>query len=292
MPGLPGQAGRPGRDGLPGQKGERGLDGLSGERGDLGQKGERGLPGLCPPTLQLKGDKGDRGIPGSAGQQGQSGDKGDKGERGLPGLPGEKGNPGLAGLSGDPGLPGPKGQKGEPGLHGSIGPRGLTGPQGRIGSVFIKSGLLLARHSQSSQVPTCPSGTEKLWEGYSLLYFTGNEKAHQQDLGTAGSCLQRFSVAPFVRCDLGNICNYAQNNDLSYWLSTSEPIPHGPVQRTDIQRYLSRCVACEAPANVIAVHSQTDSVPNCPSGWARLWDGYSFVMVCMPKFLFIYHFIL
>lgn len=40
-----------------------------------------------------------------------------------------------------------------------------------------------------------------------------------------------------------------------------------------------RCVVCEAPSNVIAVHSQSVSIPNCPSGWDSLWIGYSFVMV-------------
>ena len=40
-----------------------------------------------------------------------------------------------------------------------------------------------------------------------------------------------------------------------------------------------RCVVCEAPSNVIAVHSQSISVPECPNGWSGLWIGYSFVMV-------------
>lgn len=36
---------------------------------------------------------------------------------------------------------------------------------------------------------------------------------------------------------------------------------------------------CEAPAMVIAVHSQTIMIPPCPRGWDSLWIGYSFVMV-------------
>ncbi|MEQ2249921.1 Collagen alpha-5(IV) chain [Ilyodon furcidens] len=39
-----------------------------------------------------------------------------------------------------------------------------------------------------------------------------------------------------------------------------------------------RCSVCEASANVIAVHSQTTELPNCPSSWTPLWEGYSFVM--------------
>lgn len=42
---------------------------------------------------------------------------------------------------------------------------------------------------------------------------------------------------------------------------------------------LSRCAVCEAPAMVIAVHSQTIQIPPCPEGWSSLWIGYSFVMV-------------
>ena len=40
-----------------------------------------------------------------------------------------------------------------------------------------------------------------------------------------------------------------------------------------------RCVVCDVPSNVIAVHSQTDNVPRCPRDWSTLWTGYSFAMV-------------
>lgn len=30
---------------------------------------------------------------------------------------------------------------------------------------------------------------------------------------------------------------------------------------------------------VMAVHSQTIQIPQCPTGWSSLWIGYSFVMV-------------
>jgi collagen type IV alpha len=29
---------------------------------------------------------------------------------------------------------------------------------------------------------------------------------------------------------------------------------------------------------VIAVHSQNDTIPDCPDQWVNLWEGYSFVM--------------
>lgn len=98
-------------------------------------------------------------------------------------------------------------------------------------------------------------------------------------LGFAGSCLRRFSTMPFLFCDFNSVCNYASRNDKSYWLSTNAPIPMMPVGESVIQEYISRCVVCEAPANAIAVHSQSLNIPDCPSGWNMLWIGYSFAMV-------------
>jgi len=51
-----------------------------------------------------------------------------------------------------------------------------------------------------------------------------------------------------------------------------------PVSEGDIQPFISRCVVCDAPANVIAIHSQTLIIPDCPTGWSSLWIGYSFAM--------------
>lgn len=136
----------------------------------------------------------------------------------------------------------------------------------------------MVRHSQSTIVPRCEQGTTKLWDGYSLLYLEGNENAHHQDLGLAGSCVRRFNTMPFLFCDLNNVCNYASRNDKSYWLSTNEPIPMMPVAEQNIVPYISRCTVCEAVSNVMAVHSQSLNIPECPNGWGGLWIGYSFVM--------------
>lgn len=161
---------------------------------------------------------------------------------------------------------------------GAAGPPGKPGPVGLPGGDYLM-GILLVRHSQSSTVPTCFNGMTQLWDGYSLLYIEGNEKSHNQDLGYAGSCLRRFSTMPFLFCDFNSVCNYASRNDKSYWLSTNAPIPMMPVGEDTIRQYISRCVVCEAPANVIAVHSQSMSIPECPSGgWNQLWIGYSFAM--------------
>lgn len=122
-----------------------------------------------------------------------------KGESGSPGFPGEKGTAGLPGFPGLEGVPGPPG------------PPGFNGPPGPAGPAY-RDGFTIVTHSQTAQVPPCPQNTQKLWEGYSLLYIEGNERAHNQDLGQAGSCLQRFSTMPFLFCDFNDVCNYASRN--------------------------------------------------------------------------------
>lgn len=142
----------------------------------------------------------------------------------------------------------------------------------------MRVGYTLVKHSQSEQVPLCPAGMSQLWVGYSLLFVEGQEKAHNQDLGFAGSCLPRFSTMPFIYCNINEVCHYAGRNDKSYWLSTTAPIPMMPVSQAQIPQYISRCSVCEAPSKAIAVHSQDITIPQCPRGWRSLWIGYSFLM--------------
>ena len=70
--------------------------------------------------------------------------------------------------------------------QGNTGPPGPKGNPGRPCSAAADylTGILLVRHSQTTSVPQCEPGHVKLWDGYSLLYIEGNEKAHHQDLGT------------------------------------------------------------------------------------------------------------
>lgn len=136
-------------------------------------------------------------------------------------------------------------------------------------------------------------------------------------LGTAGSCLRKFSPMPFLFCNINNVCNFASRNDYSYWLTSPEPMPMSmaPITGQNIKPFISRCLTisvhtilrrkggctwdnlfvcvcrcavCEAPAMVIAVHSQTIMIPPCPYGWDSLWIGYSFVMVSSHRIYLCY----
>ena len=119
-----------------------------------------------------------------------------------------------------------------------------------------------------------------MWNGYSLLHIFGNAHAQGQDLGQPGSCLRKFSTMPYLFCNLNNVCDYASRNDYSYWLSSPEPMPMmmQPIRGQEIEKYVSKCTVCEAPTRVIAIHSQSMDVPDCPENWHELWIGYSFVM--------------
>lgn len=119
-----------------------------------------------------------------------------------------------------------------------------------------------------------------MWDGFSLLYIQGNERAHGQDLGEAGSCIRWFSTMSLLFCNIYNRCSVASRNDYSYWLATNETKPMMPVRKQAVEKYIGRCSACEAPSHVIALHSQSTLVPNCPQGWEALYSGYSFLMVC------------
>lgn len=45
---------------------------------------------------------------------------------------------------------------------------------------------------------------------------------------------------PFLFCDFNEVCNYANRNDKSYWLSTNEHIPMMPLEEYKIEGYISR----------------------------------------------------
>ncbi|CAG02171.1 unnamed protein product, partial [Tetraodon nigroviridis] len=280
-----GEQGSPGLMGLPGSRGAPGFIGLSGAsgpkgfRGPVGPKGENGrvLPcqSFSQPPMGPRGEPGLPGPPGVQGLQGETGPSGAKGNKGDVGVGGPAGLCGPPGPDGEQGLPGQLGERGAVGAKGEPGPTGepgLPGPR-----TLLNYGFMLVRHSQTKQIPSCPMNMRVLWVGYSLLYLEGQEKAHTQDLGQAGSCMPVFSTMPFSSCNMGT-CSYASRNDKSYWLSTTAAIPSIPVGGAAIADHISRCVVCEAPSSPIAVHSQMSNQPECPPSWRSLWTGYSFLM--------------
>jgi collagen type IV alpha len=119
-----------------------------------------------------------------------------------------------------------------------------------------------------------------LWSGYSLLYVQGNGRAAGQDLGSPGSCLQKFSTMPFMFCNVKEQCQISNRNDYSFWLSTGEPMTAAmaPITGQAVKKYISRCSVCEITTQTIAVHSQDSYLPECPRGWSPYWSGYSFAM--------------
>lgn len=204
--------------------------------------------------------------------------------KGLLGFQGEIGLTGIEGEEGYKGEQGFQGPRGFPGLDGSPGPKGEVGVPAAPAAQTSR-GFVFARHSQRIEVPDCPPNTNKLWEGYSLASVIGSSRAVGQDLGLAGSCMVRFSTMPYLFCDIDNVCNYAQNNDDSLWLSTAKPMDMSmkPIPAEETQEYISRCSVCEARTKIIAIHSQSMEIPDCPGGWQELWAGYSYLMVCFAS---------
>lgn len=169
------------------------------------------------------------------------------------------------------------------GLDGYPGSKGDRGDDAQVPPQPKSRGFVFARHSQKTEIPQCPPGSDKLWEGYSLASVIGSSRAVGQDLGLAGSCMLRFSTMPYMFCDINNVCSYAENNDDSLWLSTEEPMlpMMNPIPANDIQNYISRCSVCETRTRIIAVHSQSMKLPDCPVDWEELWTGYSYLMVSL-----------
>jgi integrin beta 8 len=195
--------------------------------------------------------------------------QGDIGEIGIIGRRGEKGDQGI------------EGRRGVNGRNGYRGPKGYRGDAAPPPPPPKSRGFIFTVHSQSVEIPQCPVNTVSLWDGYSLASLIAGGRAVGQDLGIGGSCLRRFTTMPYMLCDLNSVCNYAQNNDDSMWLATSESMPMSmaPIPSKEIEKYISRCSVCETTTRVLAVHSQSMDIPDCPRGWEEMWTGFSYVML-------------
>ena len=253
--------------------GER-IKGARGEKGELGPSGPQGRVGP-------QGPEGKQGIQGDAGQAGQSGRDG---KQGNPGNPGNYGLPGMKGASGRSGIDGSKGQKGEGGRDGKPGGTGSCG--GDCGFQEFPCTCdthIIARHSQTDRVPSCPPNWVELYSGYSLVYFESQGYGLNQDLGGVGSCMEEFQVMPFLQCGSRNVCQHGSRTDKSFWLTTNgqDDIKAMAPLKTeeDILPYISRCAVCSGTQYSMARHSYSNEIPECPANWERLWAGYSYLMV-------------
>lgn len=111
-----------------------------------------------------------------------------------------------------------------------------------------------AVHSQSNEIPRCPNGYSRLWQGYSWVMHTGaGARGGGQSLSSTGSCLESFTTVPFIECNgaRGTCTHFA--NKLGFWLahvdssamfqtptsSTREEKPNDP-----LSKYVSRCAVC------------------------------------------------
>lgn len=152
----------------------------------------------------------------------------------------------------------------------------------------------LAVHSQTSAIPACPIGLDKLWEGFSLQKLESNGQSVQIDLAKPESCLPLFSITLSTSCGIDGDCQQAQRNDRTYWLLSNNSIGTEAILEADAEDVISRCTVCETTKPVLAIHSQSVEGLKCPNGWDDLWTGYSYLTVAIYFFdywkSFIYSF--
>ena len=124
---------------------------------------------------------------------------------------------------------------------------------------------IIAVHSQTSSTPSCPSGWDSVWTGYSFAGAALQRGVNgAQDLSSPGSCLEQFIPIPVLEC-LGDYedptyCDYYTDDDWGYWLSTTTsptPLISGIAQN---EPYISRCNVCKSTAKVITRHSFSSSI--------------------------------
>lgn len=56
------------------------------------------------------------------------------------------------------------------------------------------------------------------------------------------------------------------------------PMSMTPIPSRELEKYISRCAVCETTTRLIALHSQSMEIPDCPQGWEEAWIGYSYYM--------------
>merc|ERR1712048_539757 len=130
-------------------------------------------------------------------------------------------------------------------------------------SVCETDNTVMAFHSQSQDIPSCPAGwgdgsnDAPMWTGYSFIMHTGSG-AHGggQSLSSPGSCLEIHRAAPFIECHGRGTCNYFANT-YSFWLTTIElkdqfKTPQQLTLKTgNLFSRVSRCSVCKKKVQFI-----------------------------------------
>ncbi|CAH1802950.1 unnamed protein product, partial [Owenia fusiformis] len=116
-------------------------------------------------------------------------------------------------------------------------------------SVCQSPGPLLTVHSQSEDVPQCPSGWSEMWTGYSFVMHAVGATAGGQQLASPGSCLEDFRARPYIECNSKGECHYFSDKH-SFWLVTMgvEPFETKVIPDTlkniRLRDKIGRCKVC------------------------------------------------
>jgi integrin beta 8 len=85
-----------------------------------------------------------------------------------------------------------------------------------------------------------------------------------------------------MQCSGQQVCNHGVRTDKAFYLA-NEPNPDFTVKPEsnldDLVGFVSRCSVCGGPSKIIARHSFTSEVPDCPEGFHEIWEGFSYLMV-------------
>ena len=170
-------------------------------------------------------------------------------------------------------MKGERGTAGRPGYDGRPGSHGEPGPPGRDGKHGHRSSELVTIHSHSTEVPTCPPNSRRLWDGYSY------EGSHT----SSSSCLPQFGA-------LRSLHNIRSNWKAIAMENSDARHKDSLLDEAEARMLVSRCAVCEVQRSVLTHHSLTTKLPKCPDGWESLWVGFTFtkldvssvcVCVCM-----------
>ncbi len=166
--------------------------------------------------------------------------------------------------------------------------------------VFAAYGTLVW-HSQNKPLPPAITAPDfvKVYDGYSQLglYHEYNRRDFK-NLSEAASCVTDANVhpTPFTICQR-NGCDYGNSMHTSDWLTNDNPENKKSTTSPRIEysiKYnakgvvtyngivtvkglISTCSVFQTKALILTRHSQSNSIPDCPSSkWVKLWEGYSY----------------